>query len=37
MRQATFTTLLGKPKYQSMGVLENNQLGSSGDADDLKR
>ena len=36
-RQAAFTTLLGKLKYQSIGVLVNTQLGLSGDVDDLKK
>ena len=36
-RQAAFTTLLGKPKYQSIGILVNTQLGLSGDVDDLKK
>ena len=36
-RQAAFTALLGRPKYQSIGVITNTQLCLCDDADDLKR
>ena len=35
-RQAEFTTLLGRPKYRSIGVLANTQLCLDDDVDDLK-